>query len=647
MTTRILLAEDNANLAQLLEMFLAAQGLAVVPARTGTEVLRLLAAGEIDILLLDLRLPELSGVEVLQKLRSSPRWKELPVIIMSGVFKGEKYATAARRLGVEHYLEKPFSREEFSRAIQETVAAVAARKAHSTLLDQILDIYNNRRSGLLTIGSGCPVSFLKGEPCSFLARGNEAFPAFLVAKRKITPEDQQVFIASGEERLFFTQSGMLTYEALLEESQLFLAKWLMESLGVTAEASFAEGVDDEELPLVHIPMPRLIYDATKFHPRHFPTAAFLARNGDRYPSRTSLFFRRANLTTMRKEDIDLLEQMDGQRSLDQLLPPGPARLEGAGFFLFLHLLGMIDLHESPAADASPDFPLKNLFNKSIEELRVEEEAAIGFEDLVEEMAQTVELPADDGGVDAPLSAAEIDFEQSVQRDHAFIKDKDYYALFDLTRATFSFNSLKEAYFAKTRQYSPERFMELSGDTQTIAQEILALYGAAYGTLSNVVAKERYDEMFNADKVMGLDGKQDDRLQASIQFQSGNVFLEMGEYDNAEKALQEAYTLEPENSRHCAHLAWAIYKNPANMTSRASQEKARNLLAKSLQMEKTAEAFAFRGWMLLAEGRDGLAEGEFLKALKIDPKEMHARKGLRLVTEKREAEKKGILKRLFG
>jgi len=163
----------------------------------------------------------------------------------------------------------------------------------------------------------------------------------------------------------------------------------------------------------------------------------------------------------------------------------------------------------------------------------------------------------------------------------------------------------------------------------------------------VVAKERYDEMLNADTTKGIDGKQDGKLQARIQFQSGHVFFEMGEFDNAEKALQDAYTLEPDNARHCALLAWAIYRNPANKSSRASQEKAKMLLAKSLQIEKCAEAFALRGWMLLDEGREGLAEGEFQKALKINPREASARKGLQQIATKREAEKKGLFRRMFS
>jgi len=265
---------------------------------------------------------------------------------------------------------------------------------------------------------------------------------------------------------------------------------------------------------------------------------------------------------------------------------------------------------------------------------------------VDEVSDTVELAVGETGVGAPLSNDEIGFEQVVQRDYASIKDKNYYELFGLTPATFSFNALKESYFGKTRQYSPDKFMELSGGTLDLAQEVLSLYADAYSTLSNVVAKERYDEMLNDGKTLGLDGKQDDKLQARIQFQSGSVFLEMEEYDNAEKALQEAYTLEPDNAMHCAMLAWTIYRNPANKDSRRALEKARTLLGKSLQYGKSAEAFAFRGWMLLDEGREGLAEGEFLKALKLNPRETHALKGMKLIEEKRENENRGLFRKIF-
>lgn len=647
MTTRILLAEDNEALSRMLQTFLIAKGYEVLPAQTGVAALQQLAAGDIDLLLLDLRLPELSGVEVLQKLRKSPKWAELPVVIMTGVYKGDTYAAGARRLGVNYYLEKPFTQQAFMQAVTAALAERPAAKEQATLLGQLVDIYQNRKSGLLSIGHGTDVAFVKGEPFSFLARGKEDFPAFLVSRGKISPEDARLFMANDAERLFFTQAGLLTYEEMVEESRLFLAKRLTESLELTSGWEFSEGTSDAEFPLVPLSVPRLLYEALRTQGSHFNADTFIARHDRLYPARTTRFYRHTNLITMRREDIDLLELLNGQKSLQDLIVTAPARNEAAAFLHFLLAMGMIDLHAAPAAEAAPDFPQKSLFNRPLEEMLDVTEKMMGFEDLVEEVSDTVELAVGDEGMAAPLSSNEIGFEQAVQRDYAFIKDKNYYEIFGLTPSAFSFNALKEAYFTKTRQYSPEKFMELSGATMTMAQDILSHYANAYNTLSSVVAKERYDEMLNADRVVGLSGKQDDKLQARIQFQSGKVFLDMGEFENAEKALQDTYTLDPDNALHCAYLAWAIYRNPANKNSRAAQDRVRNLLGKSLQIERSAEAYAFRGWILLDEGRDGLAEGEFQKALKINPKEPYARKGLNQITERRETENKGFFRKIFG
>ena len=647
MANRILLAEDNESLARMLRTFLIAQGHEVMTAKTGVEALQTIVSAKVDLLLLDLKLPELSGVEVLQRLRKSPQTAALPVILMSGIYKGEKFAQGARKLGVIHYLEKPFTRQAFLHAVQSTLAEIPVKTEPPTLLELVNNIYTNGKTGLLTLPHGTRVSFYHGEPISFLSRGNDAFATFLAARGKISRDDLQLFINSGEARLFLTQSGILTFEELVEESRLFISGKFVESLANNGAASFGEGDCDAEFPLVPLSVPRLIYQAIKGNTGRFDTESFLEKFGNRYPARTRLYFRRANLTTMRREDIELLELIDARRSLNDIITATGGRNESAAFFSYLLSMAMISFHASPATDEEPDFPQKNLFNRPIEELSATVELSVDFDDLVEEVSNSVDLMVGTEGMAAPLSSDEINFEQAVQRDYAAIQDKDYYEIFNLSQNSFSFNALKEAYFEKTRQYSPERFMELSGTTMNIAQETLAHYANAYNTLSSVVAKERYDEMLNADTTRGIDGRQDDKLQARIQCQSGNVFLEMGEYENAEKALQDAYTLEPDNAMHCALLAWAIYRNPTNKSSRASQEKAKMLVAKSLQIGKCAEAFALRGWMLLDESREGLAEGEFQKALKINPRETNARNGLRQIAARREAEKKGLFRRIFS
>jgi curved DNA-binding protein CbpA len=455
------------------------------------------------------------------------------------------------------------------------------------------------------------------------------------------------FLASGEGRMFFTEAGMLHLDELQSEAHQFLTKTLMDHLQKQTGIVFDEAATDLDQPLLHISMPKLFYEAVKLSPEQFKAEEFMSAKSALFPARTSRFFRLANLITMREKDILLLETIDGHRSVAELLRGSDSPRDAALFLIFLQMMAMITLQDVPGAEALPGFFQKTLFNRPLDEGSVMEEMIIDFDDIVEEVADNVVMAMGSSGMAAPLSEQEIGFEQTVQREYAQIKDKDYYALFGMNPARYSFTALKTAYFAKVREYSPERFMELSGATSALAQDILAIYAEAYNTLSNVVAKERYDEMLNDNKTMGIDGRQDGQLHAKIQFQSGKVFLDMGEYENAEKALQDAYTLEPDNAGHAAFLAWAIYRNSANSNSSAAQERARTLLTKSLQIEKSAEAFAFRGWMLFDEGRDGLAEGEFLKALKINAKEPNALKGLRIISEKRESEKKGVLRRFFG
>jgi CheY-like chemotaxis protein/tetratricopeptide (TPR) repeat protein len=630
-TARVLLAEDNESLALVLQKFLSCQGFDTVTARTGLEALQAIAAGGIDLLVLDLKLPVLNGIDLLRKLRKSPRYESLPVIIMTGFYRGPQYTEAARNLGVDHYLEKPFTQSVFLATVRKALYDSASPRDRK-LFDLLVNIYNARESGLLSIAGGPSISFINGEPLSFPVRNREEFPAYLAAQGRIGPSDLRQFAASGEERIFLTQSGLLTYDELLEESRLFLVKSITDALALDLPATFAVGQPEFPPPLIPLSLLILLYEATKKQAPRFDAEAFLAGCSRLYPARTPVYYRRINLTTLRKEDIDLLEMIDGKRTFQEILATGSDPANGAAFFHFLHALGMIEFHDGPRDEAPPDFPLKNLFNRPLEDMKRTEETTVDFDDLVDEISDDVELAVGEEGMASPLSSDEIGFEQSVQRDYAFIKDKNYYEIFGLTPGTFSFATLKDAYFEKTRYYSPEKFMEISGPTMALAQEVLSHYANAYTTLSSVVAKERYDEMLNADKTVGLDGRQDDRLQARIQFESGSAFLAMGEFDNAEKALQEAYTLESDNPMHCALLAWAIYRNPASRNSRAALDKARMLLGKSLQNGRSAEAFAYRGWMLLDEGRDGLAEAEFQKALKINPREPVASKGLKTIHE---------------
>lgn len=634
----ILLVEDNERLAAMLRSLLESRGHRVETAGDGDAALAQLQAQRFDLLVLDLKLPGLNGVELLKRVRHSAALKELPVVIMTGAFRGEAYARAAEKLGVKAYLEKPFGKDDFLNAVQGALEEGPARKEISRLL---LELYRAGRSGTLELRGGTRIFVVGGEPASF---SSPRFSPFLVANNHLQRGDLDQFPPARPGRLPLVEAGLIGYDDLLNQSRQFLSRSLVEAILQGQAPRFVPELDEVELPLTPLSLPRLLHQAVGA--AGFDLPPYLTGKGALWPVRTKEFFRLANLLNMGQEEIELLQRLGQGKSVADILADCGNPVRCAAFLDLLSRMGMLSLSAIPLPDQQPDFPQKIFFNRPIEEIADPEGAEMNFDDLVEEVSDSIEIVVGKKGMAAPLSATEISFEQEVQRDYAAIQNKNYYEIFGMTPGTFSFASLKEAYFAKTRDYSPDKFMQLSGDTLGRAQDVLSHYANAYNTLSSVIAKERYDEMLNANTI-GLGGKREDELQARIQFQSGKVFLEMEDYVNAERALQDAYTLDPKDAQTSAYLAWSIYKNPGSKGSQGALEKCRMLLSKSLQAERTAEAFAFRGWMLLDEGRDGLSEGEFQKALRLNPHEPHALGGMRLLRERREAEKKGLFKRIFG
>ena len=114
MSNRILVIEDDAPSRRLLRAILQPEGFELVMAPDAAAGLKLAAAG-VDLVLLDLRLPDLNGLEVLKRLRSLNR--RLPVIILTA-FGELKTAVEATKLGAVDYLSKPLEHEQLSFAVR-------------------------------------------------------------------------------------------------------------------------------------------------------------------------------------------------------------------------------------------------------------------------------------------------------------------------------------------------------------------------------------------------------------------------------------------------------------------------------------------------------------------------------------------------
>jgi two-component system, response regulator len=129
-TVEILLVEDNPNDLRLTQRALAKVRLGgrIEVVRDGEEALNYLfgeglfvgrnVADTPKLVLLDLKLPKIDGIDVLRRIRADPRTRCIPVVVLSSS-KEQRDVVEAYRLGVNSYIVKPVDYESFSSAVQE------------------------------------------------------------------------------------------------------------------------------------------------------------------------------------------------------------------------------------------------------------------------------------------------------------------------------------------------------------------------------------------------------------------------------------------------------------------------------------------------------------------------------------------------
>ena len=106
-TFRILIADDDSGIRHLLTTYLRREGFQLIEARNGREALEEMRAGSVDLLLMDLMMPEVSGFDVLCERVGDPLLRQIPVIVVSANSKPE-VAAAIFGKDVRGVLAKPF-----------------------------------------------------------------------------------------------------------------------------------------------------------------------------------------------------------------------------------------------------------------------------------------------------------------------------------------------------------------------------------------------------------------------------------------------------------------------------------------------------------------------------------------------------------
>ena len=124
----VLLAEDEPDIVKLVTYILRREGFSVRTATTGQEAVAVARQGEVDIVLLDIMLPELNGYAVCAALREDPLTRHIPVVVMSARAQAREVERGLEA-GAVSYITKPFEPAQLGEQIRAVLAAATGKGA--------------------------------------------------------------------------------------------------------------------------------------------------------------------------------------------------------------------------------------------------------------------------------------------------------------------------------------------------------------------------------------------------------------------------------------------------------------------------------------------------------------------------------------
>ncbi len=117
MKQRVLVVDDNPDSVAIMRGILEAREYDVVAAGSGAEALQLIRNEAVDVVLLDVMMPEMSGMEVLQRIKEDAATGRLPVILVTAKTQDED-VLSGYQYGADYYITKPFTAKQLIYGIE-------------------------------------------------------------------------------------------------------------------------------------------------------------------------------------------------------------------------------------------------------------------------------------------------------------------------------------------------------------------------------------------------------------------------------------------------------------------------------------------------------------------------------------------------
>lgn len=115
---RLLVVEDDPALAKVLQMRLQIEGFEVQVAGDGAEAMKMIGRKPPDLVVCDLMMPVMDGLEVTRAIKGSPKLNSIPILILTAL-KSEKQTVELEKLGADGFATKPYDGKELTARIRQ------------------------------------------------------------------------------------------------------------------------------------------------------------------------------------------------------------------------------------------------------------------------------------------------------------------------------------------------------------------------------------------------------------------------------------------------------------------------------------------------------------------------------------------------
>ncbi len=613
MDRHIAIIDDDQSIRHFLSEFLILKGFTVDSYASAEEALPKLKAGDYDLIVFDVVLPGISGIEACAALRKEPATRKTPVILISAINRSAEQIVEAKEVyGASIYLLKPFSLETLHQKIvhlldgDEPIEEPAHGKTTriegdllTTPFPELLrDLYTLQLTGLLHLNQAerkKAIYFKSGYP--IFVRSNlvrECLGNILAIKDLISEqeceESLQIVRETGKmQGEVLVEMGLLKPEQLPEvlrvqatEKLLEIFTWQRGTFHFSPAVSFKQSVTHIDLSPANI-----ILQGIRINYNEAKVDQLLAPYLKSFPALSNNPHYRFQDVELIQREAKILAECNGRDSCEQILDRYPlSRFENKRLLASLLLVKLLEGHKRQLAPKERS----SLFATSPEETKKREAFIKTFDRMM---------------------------------------NQNFFDLLGLQTDTTD-EEIRRSYVVLAKRFHPDHLQQeqLSNDLKQKANSLFQRIGEAYETLSNKVKRQRY--------LLELKGdKREDRDEAKIiieaenAFQRGVVLLNKNNFAQAHKELEKAVNLYQEEPEYLCYLGWAKFKSAAG--DAIMLEQAKELIQKSIRLNPNLDkGHLFHGYMLKEAGRLPEAEKKFERAIQCNQKCTEALRELRLI-----------------